>query len=30
MTGLWNRFGLSLLARLPFLAKLGPLPAPQA
>ncbi|HEU4669021.1 MAG TPA: phosphatase PAP2 family protein, partial [Arthrobacter sp.] len=29
VTGLWNRFGLSLLARLPFLAKLGPVPAPH-
>ena len=30
LTGLWNRFGLALLARIPFLAKLGPVPAPQA
>ena len=29
MTGLWNRCGLAFLARLPFLAKLGPIP-PQA
>ena len=29
LTGLWNRFGLSLLARVPFLAKFGPVPAPQ-
>lgn len=29
LTGLWNRFGLSLLARMPFLAKLGPVPTPQ-
>jgi undecaprenyl-diphosphatase len=30
LTGLWNRFGLALLARVPFLAKLGPVPAQQA
>jgi membrane-associated phospholipid phosphatase len=30
LTGLWNRFGLSLLSRVPFLAKFGPIPAPQA
>ncbi|UTT69427.1 phosphatase PAP2 family protein [Arthrobacter sp. DNA4] len=30
LTGLWNRFGLALLARIPFLAKLGPVPAPRA
>lgn len=29
LTGLWNRFGLSVLAKVPFLAKLGPVPAPQ-
>jgi membrane-associated phospholipid phosphatase len=29
LTGLWNRYGLTLLARLPILAKLGPIPAPQ-
>ncbi|MDQ0828116.1 membrane-associated phospholipid phosphatase [Arthrobacter sp. B2I5] len=29
LTGLWNRFGLLLLARMPFLAKLGPVPAPR-
>lgn len=30
VTGLWNRFGLAMLRRIPFLAKLGPVPAPQA
>lgn len=30
VTGLWNRFGLAVLARMPFLAKLGPVPAPLA
>ncbi|MFD2362799.1 MULTISPECIES: phosphatase PAP2 family protein [unclassified Arthrobacter] len=30
VTGLWNRFGLAMLGRIPFLAKLGPVPAPQA
>jgi len=30
LTGLWNRFGLALLARIPFLAKLGPVSAPRA
>jgi membrane-associated phospholipid phosphatase len=29
LTGLWNRYGLTLLARLPILAKLGPIPVPQ-
>ncbi|MFE4834905.1 phosphatase PAP2 family protein [Arthrobacter sp. NPDC056691] len=28
ITGLWNRYGLAALARLPFLARLGPVPAP--
>lgn len=27
-TGLWNTYGLALLARLPLLARLGPIPAP--
>ena len=30
LTGLWNRFGLSLLSRVPLLAKFGPIPAPKA
>lgn len=30
ITGLWNRYGLALLARLPFLARLGPIPGPAA
>lgn len=30
LTGLWNRFGVALLARMPFLARFGPVPAPQA
>ena len=30
VTGLWNRFGLAVLARMPVLAKLGPVPAPLA
>ena len=29
-TGLWNRYGLMVLSRLPFLAKLGPVPSPKA
>ncbi|MFP3461309.1 phosphatase PAP2 family protein [Arthrobacter globiformis] len=29
-TGLWNRYGLAVLARLPFLARLGPVPAPAS
>jgi undecaprenyl-diphosphatase len=28
ITGLWNKYGLAVLARLPFLARLGPVPAP--
>lgn len=30
VTGLWNRCGLAVLARMPVLAKLGPVPAPLA
>ena len=30
ITGLWNKYGLAVLARLPFLAKLGPIPAPAS
>ncbi|MBT2521731.1 phosphatase PAP2 family protein [Arthrobacter sp. ISL-28] len=29
ITGLWNKYGLAVLARLPFLARLGPVPAPR-
>jgi undecaprenyl-diphosphatase len=29
-TGLWNKYGLAVLARLPFLARLGPVPAPAS
>lgn len=28
ITGLWNKYGLVVLARLPFLARLGPVPGP--
>lgn len=30
LTGLWNRFGLSVLGRVPFLAKFGPVTVRQA
>jgi undecaprenyl-diphosphatase len=30
ITGLWNKVGLAVLARLPFLARLGPVPAPAS
>lgn len=30
ITGLWNKYGLAVLARLPFLARLGPVPAPAS
>jgi membrane-associated phospholipid phosphatase len=30
ISGLWNRYGLAVLARLPFLARLGPVPVPAA
>lgn len=29
-TGLWNKYGLAVLSRLPFLARLGPVPAPAS
>ncbi|WP_306919973.1 phosphatase PAP2 family protein [Arthrobacter globiformis] len=30
ITGLWNKYGLAALARLPFLARLGPVPPPAS
>jgi undecaprenyl-diphosphatase len=29
-TGLWNRYGLKILVRIPLLGRLGPIPAPQS
>jgi undecaprenyl-diphosphatase len=30
LTGLWNRYGLAVLARIPLLDRIGPVPAPPA